>query len=59
MRKIIRIIKKLKTLRLNRTYTKFYEKLKINQNIVLGQSYAGSNFSGNVYYLIEEIYKKN
>lgn len=59
MKKIIRIIKKLKTLRLNRTYTKFYEKLKINQNVVLGQSYAGSNFSGNVYYLIDEIHKKN
>ena len=59
MKKIIQVIKKLKTLRLNRTYTKFYEKLKINQNVVLGQSYAGSNFSGNVYYLVDEICKKN
>ena len=38
-------------------YTKYYEKGKINNNDILFQSFDGSSISGNVYYLLLEIYK--
>lgn len=37
------------------SYTKYYEKLSINQEEVLLQSYEGSSISGNAYYLLKEI----
>ena len=37
-------------------YTKYYEKLEIDENSVLLQSYEGSSISGNVYYILKELY---
>ena len=39
-------------------YTKCYEKNTIDNNIILVQSYAGDNFSGNPYYMLKELYNK-
>lgn len=38
-------------------YTKYYEKLSINENEILLQSYDGSSISGNVYYILLELCK--
>lgn len=37
------------------TYTKYYEKLPIDENSILIQSYNGSSISGNPYYLLKEL----
>ena len=37
------------------TYTKYYEKMKIQENEALFQSYEGSSISGNVFYLLKEM----
>jgi len=36
-------------------YTKYYEKLKINENQILLESFMGLNFNGNPYYLLLEL----
>lgn len=36
-------------------YTKYYETLSIDENIILLQSYSGSGFTGNTFYLLEEL----
>ncbi len=36
-------------------YTKFLEKLDIDENLILIQSYDGSSISGNPYYLLKEL----
>lgn len=57
MKKIKRICKFLinKGSRAKTTYTKYYEKLKVNENEALFQSYEGSSISGNVFYLLKEM----
>lgn len=37
------------------TYTKYYEKLPIEEKLILIQSYDGSSISGNPYYLLKEL----
>ena len=37
-------------------YTKFYETLPINENQIVFQSYDGSSFTGNNYYIFKAIY---
>ena len=37
-------------------YTKFYETLEINENQILFQSYDGSSFTGNNFYIFKSIY---
>lgn len=36
-------------------YTKYHDKLPIEENTILFQSYDGSNISGNPYYILKEI----
>lgn len=42
--------------KLNLKYTSIYEKTSIKENEILFQSYDGSSISGNVYYILKEIY---
>lgn len=58
LRAICKNLKKCKdskTFRSKFSYTKYFEKLQINENEVLLQSYDGSSISGNVYYILEEL----
>lgn len=36
-------------------YTKYYENLPINDNVVLIQSYSGTSMTGNAFYLLKEL----
>ena len=40
-------------------YTKFYETLDINENQIVFQSYDGSSFTGNNYYIFKAIYNNS
>lgn len=48
-----------KDFKANLMYTSFFEKTKIKENTILFQSYDGSSISGNVYYMLQEIYNDN
>lgn len=55
---IKRAEKNLKTSenRIRYYYAKCYDNNKIIDNIIIFQSYAGDNFSGNPYYMLKELY---
>ena len=53
-------IKKLlidKNFKANYIYARYYEKSKIDENSMLFQSFDGTSISGNVYYMLLEMYK--
>lgn len=58
---LYKLTKKLtnKDFKANIMYTNFFEKTKIKENTILFQSYDGSSISGNVYYMLQEIYNDN
>ena len=49
-----RVLKNKET-RVRYYYAKCYDKNKVIDNIILIQSYAGDNFSGNPYYMLKEL----
>jgi len=63
MKKIIIVAKAIKRYitnpfyRSKYIYTKYYEKLKINENQILLESFMGLNINGNPYYLLLELCK--
>lgn len=58
-------IKKIKRLLFNidlkatMKYAKAYQKNKVDENIILFQSFDGSSVTGNVYYILKELYNDN
>lgn len=59
-KRAIRLVKRLLYSRFFRAtfvFTRYYDKNKKLKNEILFQSYDGSSISGNVYYMLEEIYK--
>lgn len=63
MRKIKRIFRAIKKILFDSfikatfIYTKYYDKLTINENEMIFQSFDGTSISGNVYYMLLEINK--
>ena len=60
---IFKIFKRLKRIMYNDVlkarfyYTKYYEKLRVKNDIILLQSYGGNGFSGNPYYMLKYLLK--
>lgn len=59
LRKRINKILHNKSLKCRFYYTKCYENKKIDNNIILLQSYGADNFSGNPYYILKELQSNN
>lgn len=59
VKKIFKIFKRIKNLIVRLRYTNYYEKLKVETNLVLAQSYGGMNFYGNIYYILKEMINRN
>ena len=61
VQKIKKNLKKFKNNKFYRAkfiYTKYYDKLKINEKEIIIESYDGKNISCNPYYLLKELCKK-
>ena len=55
-----RVLKKLlfnRSFRATLIYAKKYNKSKINEKEILFQAFDGSSITGNVYYILKEIYE--